>query len=575
MRYITRRTPFSSTIAVPEARNVIERVAPSVFGAPVLENLSGFPTGPLLGIILGGNDPRVPEIMEALAAFEDITERPAPGRSLVISDEYESEEVLRGSAAVAQVTSRAPAAVELLFDGPSHGNPFLEVDLVVEFSRNDDVVRVGGFYDGEGKYRVRFLPSHAGKWQFIACSNARSLDGVTGTVTAAPDDSHGPVRADGHRFVAADGTPFAPVGTTAYVWTLQEEGLQERTLASLAWAPFNKVRMGLFPKDFLYNSNEPERYPFERTEEGWDPEHFDTAYFQHLEERIARLADLGIEADVILFHPYDRWGFSAMGENTDARYTSYVVRRLAAFRNVWWSLANEYDLLTSKDDGDWNRLGELVVREDHVGHPLSIHNWVDIFDYSAPWATHASIQGGGYRMGELVAGWRSQWPKPIVVDEFGYEGDLDQGWGNLTAEEVVRRFWEGTMAGGYLTHGETFYADDDVIFWAKGGELRGESLPRIAFLRGLVEASPTGSIAPLPGDWDASWAGVAGEYILISFGGARPRFRDVPVPEGMTARIDVIDGWNMTIDTVPGEHTGTVRVELPARPHTLIRLTRV
>jgi hypothetical protein len=31
----------------------------------------------------------------------------------------------------------------------------------------------------------------------------------------------------------------------------------------------------------------------------------------------------------------------------------------------------------------------------------------------------------------------------------------------------------------------------------------------------------------------------------------------------------------MTIDEIPGEHTGLVRVPLPARPHTLIRLTRV
>lgn len=575
MRTITRRTPFSSTIQVPEARAAIERIAPSVFGAPALQNLSDFPTGPLLGIILGGEDPRIPEIMDALSGLEDVTELPANVAPTVPSEDYEPAETARGSAIVAQEDSVAPGAVELSFTGPSHGNPFLDVELVVDFSRDGETVAVGGFYDGDGTYRVRFLPSTEGDWTFVTRSNARSFDGITGSVTAIAHAAHGPVRAVAQRFEYADGTAFTPVGTTAYVWTLQDDELQERTLESFAAAPFNKVRMGLFPKDFMHNSNEPERYPFERTASAWDAERFDVAYFHALERRIAQLAELGIQADIILFHPYDRWGFSKMGETVDHRYVRYVVRRLAAFHNVWWSLANEYDLLTTKSDDDWRRIGELVQSEDHAGHLLSIHNWVDIFDYSAPWATHTSIQGGGYRMGELIGQWRAKWGKPVIVDEFGYEGDLDQGWGNLTAEEVVRRFWEGTIAGGYLTHGETFFSEDDIIFWSKGGTLRGESLPRLRFLRDIVEASPTGYIEPLTGDWDAPWAGAAGEYILISFGGARPLFRHVPVPEGMTAKIDVIDAWNMTIDEVPGEHTGLVRVALPARPHTLIRLRRV
>ena len=29
----------------------------------------------------------------------------------------------------------------------------------------------------------------------------------------------------------------------------------------------------------------------------------------------------------------------------DYRYVAYLAARLAAYRNVWWSLANEYDFL--------------------------------------------------------------------------------------------------------------------------------------------------------------------------------------------------------------------------------------
>ena len=96
------------------------------------------------------------------------------------------------------------------------------------------------------------------------------------------------------------------------------------------------------------------------------------------------------EADLILFHPYDRWGFSRLGPAVDERYLRYVVRRLAAFPNVWWSMANEYELLTTKRPPEWHRLAQVVVDDDHVGHLLSIHNWSELFDYSASWATHAT-----------------------------------------------------------------------------------------------------------------------------------------------------------------------------------------
>jgi hypothetical protein len=237
-------------------------------------------------------------------------------------------------------------------------------------------------------------------------------------------------------------------------------------------------------------------------------------------------------------------------------------------------MANEYDLL-AKRPADWDRLATLVQREDHVGHPLSIHNWVDVFDYSVDWATHTSLQRGDYRIGEKIDEWRRAWGKPVVVDEFGYEGDLDQGWGNLMAEEVVRRFWEGTLRGGYLTHGETYWDEDEQIWWSKGGKLRGESPARLKFLRQVVADSPTGRVEPLVSSFDDVRGGVDGEYVLIYFGASRPRFRDVEVPEGMTARIDVLDTWAMTVEEVAGTHTGTVRVQLPARPYSAIRLRAV
>ena len=91
--------------------------------------------------------------------------------------------------------------------------------------------------------------------------------------------------------------------------------------------------------------------------------------------------------------------------------------------------------------------------------------------------------------------------------------------------------------------------------------------------RQIIEESPTGRIDPLPSDFDATYAGVRGEYELIYFGAGQPAFRTVRIPDGMTAHVDVIDSWNMTVERLPGVHDGTVRFDLPARPYCVLRLT--
>lgn len=44
----------------------------------------------------------------------------------------------------------------------------------------DRSVLVLGFYDGDGVYRIRFMPEHQGKWTFRTSSNAPALHGVEG-----------------------------------------------------------------------------------------------------------------------------------------------------------------------------------------------------------------------------------------------------------------------------------------------------------------------------------------------------------------------------------------------------------
>ena len=105
---------------------------------------------------------------------------------------------------------------------------------------------------------------------------------------------------------------------------------------------------------------------------------------------------------------------------------------------------------------------------------------------------------------------------PVIDDECEYESNIKRNWGNITARELVHRFWISVCYGGYAGHGETYEHPEDVLWWSKGGVLHGLSASRIAFLRRIVEQGPRG-VEPLLGDfpWDRTPAGGCGDYRLI------------------------------------------------------------
>lgn len=450
---------------------------------------------------------------------------------------------------------------EMVLKGPDHGNPFTEVRFEASFSCGRIHVDVPGFYDGNGEYRIRFSPPEEGRWKWRTHSNVPDLDGRTGEfVACAPGPgNHGPVRvANGFHFSYADGTPFKPVGTTIYNWIDAPGEIQELTLSTLAAAPFNKARMLLTQQPKFYqNKIPPERWPYAGAPpDGWNLERFNTDYFRHYEGRIARLRDLGIQADLILFNPYGKWGFESMDRNGDERYIRYVVARFGAYRNVWWSLANEYDYIKGKTEEDWNHLGGLLMECDPHQRLRSIHNGTRIFDHGRNWITHASIQNG-FAVEEPGRAqlYRDVWRKPVIYDEVKYEGDSPRRWGNLGPREMVHRFWCGTVAGTYVGHGEHLRSQSNQSWTSFGGSLSGESAPRIAFLKKILDDSPAQGIDPIDKWQDDRTAGVPGLYYLTYFGRETPaewRFRLFRngVAEGQRYQVEVIDTWNMTITPV-------------------------
>lgn len=468
---------------------------------------------------------------------------------------------------------------EVTLSGPKTGNPFTEVKLEATFTQGNESNTVAGFYNGNGEYKVRFMPTKTGLWKYVTKCNKQELNKKKGKFEAvgASPNNHGMVKVHKkYHFSYADNTPYYPFGTTCYVWTHQPDSIQNQTIESLKATPFNKLRMSVFPHQYDWQTIvEPAEYVFEGKPHDWDFFRFNPKYFETLEKRISQLRDMGIECDLIIFHPYDRgrWGFDQTTAEQDDFYIRYLIARLSSYRNIWWSLGNEHDLM-DKQVEDWDRFFQILQNEDPYQHLRSNHNWKSWYDHTKPWVTHASVQDFTWNMRR----WVEKYQKPVIADECRYEGNIQFTWGDLTPEAMTQQFWDAVTKGGYASHGETYLNPTIYIWWAQGGKLYGKSIKRIAFLKRIIEQCPRNGLISFNGSptkWNRLNAvRLDDDYFLFYFGERQHAERYIELPQDKKYEIEIIDTWEMTITKVDGLYSGVTKVELPSKPYIALRVTK-
>ena len=465
---------------------------------------------------------------------------------------------------------------------------------------------VSAFRKRAGVFAVRFLPREEGEWKYEISLFGQNISGSF-CCGPAEEGSHGLVQTQEDHFRYEDGAKYLPFGTTCYAWIYQTRELQDETMETLSTSCFNKIRMLIFPKFMPYNQEEPQLFPFARRADGsWDVNRTEDAFWGNLDNRVAGLGRLGVEADLILFHPYDRWGFSEMCREDCLAYLDYMVARYGAYRNVWWSLANEYEMLTTKTMEDWDAFGERLRDTDPYHHLISVHNILIMYP-KRDWMSHVSVQSGDV---QRVALWRENYGLPVIDDEVGYEGNIEYDWGNLSAFDFVVRCWTVVARGGFPTHGETFHREDEVLWWSKGGKLYGQSEPRMAYLKKLLYELPgygkgqfswyqdpnqDKSDAKKEEDQGNAFARLiartpeenkgglismqpmvlAGDgWKLRYFGRTCPWIMRDQLPEGTRWKAELIGVWEMTRKELAEDLSGEIALKLPAKQGMAVLLTR-
>ncbi len=456
---------------------------------------------------------------------------------------------------------------ELTLEGPENGNPFKDIQLFATFKKGNISKKVDGFYDGDGNYKVRFMPNKKGTWTYITKSNSKELSNHKGSFKciAPSKDNHGPVRVRNQiHFAYEDGTPFYHIGTTGYGWIHAGDKHANKMLKALKTSPFNKVRMlalnwGEMKESFFMIDPKTKK----------ETNRFNPKYFQNLEMRVGQLQELGIEADIILFLylPLKKGEYAL----------KYFMSRIACFRNVWWCMANEYDFIKSIKMKQWDAMFKIVRKYDPYNHLRAIHNGENdrFYDHNKPWVTHLAVQYQNFL--PPVYEWIKKYKKPVALDEIGYEGDCGLFWGYLSGKEMVERCWTGYTQGGYPGHGDNFVKSRGAS--AKNRKLWvGESISRLAFMKKIMDQGPESGIDPINIGWNNyNCAGIKNEYYIYYFGRSQPAVRHVKLPNKYKYKIDIIDTWNMTI--TPGKLTkgsikGYQKIKLPTKPYTAIRIRR-
>jgi len=381
----------------------------------------------------------------------------------------------------------------------TYANPYTETGVTAVFQGPNGLEKtVSGFWDGGTTFKIRFTPTAEGTWSYKTSSSDAGLGGKTGSLRCAAPVAgrHGFLRIDPkHRasFVWDDGTRCFLWGQTYYniIGTaLVNDNWKIGVDKSFAYG-LNKVRMNVYAFGNItpekHDHGYPDVQPYLGDSDHPDHNRLNLPYWRKLDEIVGYLGGKGMIADLILVTPYNaNRAFGDAAQND--RYMRYVASRYAAFPNVIWCLANEWNYSTARggphpqSQADFNRLGAVLrgddpwLAEGAFLRPLSTHQQTRI-DWNfagATWPTHVIVQYGvrnrvtrsddefkptsqtkyhhGDEWGNASIVHNRRYNMPVVNDEYGYIGEVKPI--EMTPAQSRRVMWGIATAGGYGSSGD-------------------------------------------------------------------------------------------------------------------------
>jgi hypothetical protein len=289
----------------------------------------------------------------------------------------------------------------------AHANPFLaRVSASFEHDSGMRIENVPGFYDGQGRWVIRFSPIGEGRWRGWTSSGDRQLDGISlGPILCAPNenrDVHGRVQVDQanrKRFRYEDGRPFIPLGFE-WDWLFaygqvhlghaqgprNDNPSLDEALGLLKDCGFNVIVANLYAHRYhrteltdataSYLYGPPPIYVFGGTNDAPDHARLNVEFFRSFDRVLAALHRHGLILHLMIQVQNKAVQWPARNSPEDDLFWQYVVARYQAYPNVIWDIGKEcYNLLRQTGSHDYvlGRIS-LIRRTDAYGHLVTAHD---------------------------------------------------------------------------------------------------------------------------------------------------------------------------------------------------------
>ncbi|HYH12481.1 MAG TPA: DUF4038 domain-containing protein [Thermomicrobiales bacterium] len=379
----------------------------------------------------------------------------------------------------------------------SYARPFADLALEAIFtSPTGRELRMPGFHDGDGTWRVRFSPGEIGRWTYKTAATPEDPGLTTdGKFEATAREARGFLRStpgEAWGFAFENGDPAFIFGDTTYnLFGMAHCGIDVQSfLRRRAEQGFNLLRVRLPVSPFHppkgYSDWQTRRtWPWGGSEQSPRFDEFNLEYFRTVDEVVRLAEELGIGLEMIM----EAWGFEfpfnsrqIFTAEWEELWLRYLIARYDAFSSTWvWTPLNEYEYYPN---GDWHytpnadrwqlRISRWIKANAPHGHVVVAHNGPRVPPFAQrfaadpeavdaimfqEWGTTGErdawlAAGIEESIDQSLAGWRGS----AVLAEWGYERNPEfelrmPGHRYCDTDHTRRGAWRGVFRGLGIVHG--------------------------------------------------------------------------------------------------------------------------
>ncbi len=355
--------------------------------------------------------------------------------------------ILAASALVSAKDARLFQTVEWSFDNSSFpGNPYdLDAKATFKLAGEDIEITTGLYYDGNGKWKLRFTPTLVGDWSFVTASDDPDLNGRKGRVRAlANPGADGFIRPLGSRW-SRSGTDrvFSPqyiMYTSPDVFYDDPDRIEADIAEFIESHGFNGFNTYVACRWFDIEKTRSNEI------ESADPNP-DPRTFEALELLIRKATQAGAVVHIWAWGDEQRrmtphrWGLNG---KVDRRLQRYIAARLAPLPG--WTMCYGFDLQEWVDDDGLRTWHDYM--HEHMGWDHLLGGRSPGLTQICPGLDYSSYQQHRPTYETYVKAIEQYPHKPTFLeDRFRVRKNVypDKDY---TFEMTRRGLWHSTMAGG-------------------------------------------------------------------------------------------------------------------------------